>query len=64
MQNVTKVLLTTALQEGQILSVVGDTYRLVVTGEQTGGDYAMIEMLVPPGLSTLRPRPYFFDRCR
>lgn len=33
---------------GQTLSVVGDTYRLVVTGEQTGGAYATIDMLVPP----------------
>lgn len=36
------------VQDGQSLSVVGDTYRLVVTGEQTGGAYAVIDMLVPP----------------
>ena len=34
---------------GQTLSVVGDTYRLVMTGEQTDGAYAVIDMLVPPG---------------
>lgn len=28
--------------------MVGDTYRLVITGEQTGGAYAAIDMLVPP----------------
>ncbi|WP_375417551.1 cupin domain-containing protein [uncultured Hymenobacter sp.] len=35
--------------DGQELSVIGDTYRLVITGEQTGGAYATIEMLIPPG---------------
>ena len=35
--------------EGQFLSVVGDTYRLVITGKETNGAYAMIDMLVPPG---------------
>ena len=49
METTTNQLLTTAPQEGQTLSVVGDTYRLLVTGEQTDGDYAMIEMRVPPG---------------
>ena len=34
--------------EGQSLSVVGDTYRLVLTGEQTGGTHAVIDMLIPP----------------
>jgi quercetin dioxygenase-like cupin family protein len=34
---------------GETLSVAGDTYRLLVTGEQTGGTYAVIDMLVPPG---------------
>lgn len=49
MENATNQLLTVAPQDGQTLSVVGDTYRLVVTGQQTGGNYALIEMLVPPG---------------
>jgi len=35
--------------EGQSLSVVGDTYRILISGEQTGGNYAVIDMLVPPG---------------
>lgn len=39
---------TVDAQDGHILSVVGDTYRLVITGEQTGGAYAVIDMLVPP----------------
>ncbi len=35
--------------QGQTLSVVGDTYRLVLTGDQTGGAVATIDMLIPPG---------------
>ena len=35
--------------EGQGLSVVGDTYRILISGEQTNGNYAVIDMLVPPG---------------
>jgi quercetin dioxygenase-like cupin family protein len=49
METTTNQLITVSPEEGQTLSVVGDTYRLMVTGKQTGGDYAMIEMLVPPG---------------
>lgn len=49
MENTTHQLLTTGPREGQTLSLVGDTYRLLVTGKQTGGAYAMIDMLVPPG---------------
>ena len=35
--------------EGPSLSIIGDTYRILVSGEQTGGAYAAIDMLVPPG---------------
>ena len=35
--------------QGEILSVVGDNYRIIVSGEQTQGEYAVIDMLVPPG---------------
>ncbi|HEV2745330.1 MAG TPA: cupin domain-containing protein [Rubrobacter sp.] len=31
------------------LAVVGDTYTILVTGEDTAGRYALIDMLVPPG---------------
>jgi quercetin dioxygenase-like cupin family protein len=31
------------------VSIVGGTYTLLVTGEQTGGRYCLIDMLVPPG---------------
>jgi len=48
MENPINDLTTVDAQDGPILSVVGDTYRLVVTGEQTGGAYAVIDMLIPP----------------
>ena len=35
--------------EGNHVSVVGDTYRIVLSGKQTQGNYAVIDMLVPPG---------------
>ncbi len=35
--------------QGQHLSVVGDTYRIILSGKQTQGAYAVIDMLVPPG---------------
>lgn len=35
--------------QGQNLSIVGDTYRIIISGEQTQGAYAVIDMLVPPG---------------
>jgi mannose-6-phosphate isomerase-like protein (cupin superfamily) len=31
------------------LSVMGGNYRIVIRGESTNGDFALIEMLVPPG---------------
>ena len=35
-------------KDGQFLSVVGDTYRILVTGKETGGAFATIDMLIPP----------------
>jgi quercetin dioxygenase-like cupin family protein len=35
--------------QGQCLSVVGDSYRILISGEQTDGRYAVIDMLIPPG---------------
>ncbi|MDB5609221.1 MAG: cupin protein [Bradyrhizobium sp.] len=31
------------------ISVAGGTYTILMTGEQTGGRYSLIDMLVPPG---------------
>lgn len=35
--------------QGQTISVVGDNYRIIISGKQTQGAYAVIDMLVPPG---------------
>jgi len=39
----------TGPHDGKNLSVVGDTYRILISGEQTGGTFATIDMLIPPG---------------
>lgn len=31
------------------ISVMGGTYTILVSGEQTGGRYCLVDMLVPPG---------------
>lgn len=36
-------------QDGLTLSVVGDNYRLLITGKETGNEFAVIDMLIPPG---------------
>jgi len=35
--------------DGKTLSVMGGTYRLLVTGKETDGAFATIEMIIPPG---------------
>lgn len=35
--------------EGKTVSVAGGTYRVLISGEQTDGAFATIDMLVPPG---------------
>ncbi|AYD48326.1 cupin domain-containing protein [Arachidicoccus soli] len=35
--------------QGQHISVIGDSYRIIISGKQTEGAYAVIDMLVPPG---------------
>lgn len=49
MENAKEKLTTVSSEDGVSLSVVGDTYRTVITGKQTKGAYAVIDMLVPPG---------------
>lgn len=34
---------------GRTVSVVGDVYRFLATGDETEGKYALMEALVPPG---------------
>jgi len=35
--------------EGEYLGIAGGNYRIIISGEQTSGNYAVIEMTVPPG---------------
>jgi quercetin dioxygenase-like cupin family protein len=49
MTNTQTTIITVDDQQGDSLSVVGDTYRIMISGKQTGGSYAIIDMLVPPG---------------
>jgi len=35
--------------EGELLGIAGGNYRIIISGEQTNGNYAVIEMTVPPG---------------
>ncbi len=47
-QSIKSILTTVGPQEGQIVSIAGGAYRIVISGEQTGGTFAVIEMSVPP----------------
>jgi quercetin dioxygenase-like cupin family protein len=40
--------LTTDAGAGQILAMAGSNYRIILTGKETAGKMAIIEMLVPP----------------
>jgi quercetin dioxygenase-like cupin family protein len=40
--------ITVGPTDGKILSVVGDNYRVLVSGKQTNGAFATIDMLIPP----------------
>jgi quercetin dioxygenase-like cupin family protein len=46
MKNTNKSI-TTVGQEGPSLSMVGDTYRILIGSEQTSGAYALVDMLIP-----------------
>ncbi|WP_394775152.1 cupin domain-containing protein [Flavobacterium sp.] len=41
--------------EGQKLNIAGGNYRIIISGKQTDGEYAVIEMSVPPGAG---PNPH------
>jgi quercetin dioxygenase-like cupin family protein len=45
--------------EGIRVAVAGDVYRYLVTGEQTGGKYAVFDAFVPPGGG---PPPHIHSR--
>ena len=48
MDNLKKPALIVKADSGKGLSVVGDSYRIVMSGKETNGAYAVIDMLVPP----------------
>ena len=48
MENKNNQLSVTGPHEGDVISVVGDTYRILVSGKETNGSYAAIDMLIPP----------------
>jgi quercetin dioxygenase-like cupin family protein len=41
-------ILTVNETEGQKLKIAGGNYRIIISGKQTDGEYAVIEMTVPP----------------
>jgi quercetin dioxygenase-like cupin family protein len=49
MENQKPAPITVGPQQGQNVSMVGDTYRILVSGKQTGNAFATIDMLIPPG---------------
>ncbi|MBF4493069.1 cupin domain-containing protein [Flavobacterium sp. MR2016-29] len=48
-------ILTINQSEGQKLKIAGGNYRIIISGKQTDGEYAVIEMSVPPGAG---PNPH------
>ena len=44
------------------LAVVGDTYTVLLSGEQTAGRFAMLDMLIPPGGGP-PPHRHDFEEC-
>jgi quercetin dioxygenase-like cupin family protein len=41
--------ITSGPHQGQTVSIAGGTYRILVSGKETNGEFATIEMSVPPG---------------
>jgi quercetin dioxygenase-like cupin family protein len=48
MENLKQMPIVIDPKGGEILAVVGGNYRVLVSGKQTNGAFATIEMLVPP----------------
>jgi quercetin dioxygenase-like cupin family protein len=49
MENSMNMLTATGPEDGDNLSVAGGIYRILVSGKQTNGEFAVIEMSVPAG---------------
>ena len=50
-----KTILTVDASKGQKLKIAGGDYRIIISGSQTDGEYAVIEMSVPAGAG---PNPH------
>jgi quercetin dioxygenase-like cupin family protein len=48
-------IITVNESEGQKLKIAGGNYRIIISGKQTNGEYAVIEMSVPAGAG---PNPH------
>ncbi|MHC0443140.1 cupin domain-containing protein [Flavobacterium sp. 3-210] len=48
-------ILTVDETQGHKLKIAGGNYRIVISGKETNGEYAVIEMSVPPGAG---PNPH------
>ena len=48
-------IITVSETEGHKLKIAGGNYRIIISGKQTDGEYAVIEMSVPPGAG---PNPH------
>jgi quercetin dioxygenase-like cupin family protein len=49
MENSKPAPIVTGATEGQSISMAGNTYRMLVTGKQTNGEFAIMDFLIPPG---------------
>ena len=48
MENTNSSITAVANLDGDSVSIVGDTYRIIVGSEQTSGAYSLVDMLIPP----------------
>ncbi len=49
MKNEKTAPVTVGAGEGKAISVVGDTYQVLISGKQTEGNFAVMDFLIPPG---------------
>ena len=48
MENTNDFVTAVADLEGDSVSLVGNTYRIIIGGDQTNGAYSLVDMLIPP----------------
>jgi quercetin dioxygenase-like cupin family protein len=49
MENIKQAPITVGAKDGETISVVGDTYRVLLGGKNTNLAFAAIDMVIPPG---------------